>query len=579
MKLHKITACVATAAMLALSSCIGDLDRQPNDPNNITPGDLNDNARENLAAIMAKCYSSLAVSGQNGPDDKADIEGLDGGTSQWTRATFMLNEFTTDECLWIWADVGVFDLVTGTWSSSNANIFGAYSRYYTHIAVCNEFIRTARDPEALGIKVDDALRAELDQFILEARALRALSYFNIIDFFGRAVVAWDDQANGDVPPQAESRAALFNKVVADLEDVVAKWPDAVNGAGVVYGRIGKDAVQALLCRYYLNAEVFAGTPMYDKAAATAQDIISRHRGGGFQGTGLAKDYLALFCGNNDMFMPGGALADQNEILWGIPYHTEYTQPYGGTMFLIAGPVANIGKPEEPKKGFMTCDYYGTNQNWKCMHARKEFSDKFNFIDGVCADARTYLWATENAGFKKENTQFSEFTDGYAPIKFTNCMANSDGTLPRWNDPVSGLPRVGVQPVASTAKFPDTDLPLIRLADVYLMYAEAALRGGGDKSLGLQYVNFVRARAGVPAWTTAEYTLDNILDERARELYWENVRRTDLVRFNKFIDGYTWSWKNNSPAGTSLFPYMNVFPIPADVIATYGKSNYQQNEGY
>lgn len=578
MKFSKIFIASALALLPMLGSCVGDLNQVPQDQNQTTPDKFKENPREALGEVMAKCYSSLAVSGQGGPDSGADISGLDGGTSQWSRAIFMLNEFTTDEVTWVWPDVGVFDLCTSTWGSSNANIFGTYSRLYTHIAVCNDFLRLAADPGQYDIPVDASLRAELDQFMLEARALRDLSYFYVIDFFGNAVWAWDDMAYGEVPQQT-TRAELFKGVTEDLESVLAAWPSDQNKKNVVYGRIGKDAVEALLCRFYLNAEVFTGTAMYDKVVSHAEAIIARHQGTGFQNSGLANDYLAVFAGNNDMFMPGGSLAaTQNEILWGIPYSSQYTQPYGGTMFLIAAPVANIGSETNPGAGFMSNAYYGTNQNWACMHARQEFSEKFEFVNGVSRDGRTYLWATDPAGFTISNDQFSEFTNGYPAIKFTNCMAKEDGTLPRWNDPVSGLPRVGVQPVLASEKFPDTDLPIIRLSDVYLMYAEAALRGAGDRTKGLQYVNLIRARAGVAAWNSVDYNLNNMIDERARELYWENVRRTDLIRFGKFTSGYNWAWKNNVRNGSNIAATMALFPIPADVIATYG-SAYKQNLGY
>lgn len=577
MKINKYISCVALAATMLLGSCVGDLDQIPQDKNNLTPDNIQQNPKEYISQIMAKCYSSLAVSGQNGPDGGADISGLDGGTSQYTRAIFMLNEFTTDEVKWVWPDAGVFDLVTSTWSAANANIFGTYSRLYTHIAVCNDFLRLMADPGASGISVDSELQAIIDQFCLEARALRGLSYYYVIDFWGNATLAWDDMPYGERPEQV-TRKQLFDKVTADLEDVAAKWPDAVNNSGVIYGRIGKDAVDALLVKFYLNAEAFIGEKMYDKAMAHAESVIGRHQGSGFQGSGLANDYLALFCGNNDMFMPGGSLPQQNEILWGIPYSSQYTQPYGGTMFLIAAPVKNFGSPDKLSEGYMNGAWYGTNQNWACMHARTQFSQKFNFVGGVSADQRTYLWATNSAGFTITNDEFTEFTNGYAAIKFTNCMANADGTLPRWTDEATGLNRVGVRPVDSSSKFPDTDLPVIRLADVYLMYAEAALRGGGDTAKALRYVNYVRQRAGVPTWNTTELTLSNLIDERARELYWENVRRTDLIRFGLFTSGYNWNWKNNTPAGAAIPDYMKLFPIPQDVIGTYG-SDYQQNPGY
>lgn len=556
-----------------MTACTGDLDQTPKDPNSTTPGNFSENPREYLQEVMAKCYSSLAVSGQGGPGGDADISGLDGGTSNWSRVIFMLNEFTTDEVNWIWPDVGVFDLCTGTWGSSNGNLYGAYGRFYTHIAVCNDFIRSVKENQ-YGLSSED--QAFADQLVREARALRALSYYYVIDFFGNATDAWDVDAEGAIiqygtVPSQVSRAELYNKVVADLEDVLSGFEDSG-----VYGRVGRDGVEALLCRYYLNAEAWGLGQAYDKCWEHAQNIIARHQGGGFRNSGLANDYLALFCANNDMFMPGGALKDQNEILWGIPFAYPYTQSYGGTMFLIAAGISAANMPTV---------LYGLNADWSCMHARQQFSEKFDFANGVSDDGRTYLWCTENQGFNIANTDFSTFTDGYAAIKFTNAYANPDGTMPRntyeanghtynW----AGIGQVNGLP-AQTNDFADTDFPIIRLADVYLMAAECALRGAGDRATGLAYANLIRQRAGIDTWNSVEFNLNNLIDERARELYWENVRRTDLIRFGLFTgNAYVWSWKNNSPTGGSIPDYMKLFPIPSDILATYG-SAMQQNPGY
>lgn len=567
--INKVVLGAAVLTMTGFASCTGDLDQMPNDPNVITPGDFGKDPEGYLAEVMGKCYSSLAVSGQGGPGGGADISGLDGGTSNWSRVIFMLNEFTTDEVTWIWPDVGVFDLCTGTWGSSNGNLFGAYGRLYTHIAVCNDFIRNVNG----GLfPLDDTTRPIADQYVLEARALRDLSYYYLIDFFGNVTRAWDDMPYGEVPQQV-TRAEIFDLVVKDLEDVLSKY----NESGI-YGRVGKDGIEALLCKFYLNAEVYTGTAMYKECWDHAQNIINRHKGGGFQGSGLANDYLALFCASNDMFAPGGSLKAQNEILWTIPFEYPYTQSYGGTMFMIASSTSAASMPTV---------LYGLNADWSCMHAREQFADKFNFNNGVSADGRTYLWCTEQQGFTRENDEFSTFTSGYAAIKFTNTKANADGTLPRheyFNEANgytynwAGVPEVNGLP-AQTDDFASTDFPIIRLADVYLMAAECSLRGAGDAATGLQYVNLIRARAGVPTWSAINFNLDNLLDERSRELYWENTRRTDLIRFGKFTGGsYNWAWKNNTRNGSAMPAYMNLFPLPSDVIATYG-SAMKQNPGY
>ena len=157
-----------------------------------------------------------------------------------------------------------------------------------------------------------------------------------------------------------------------------------------------------------------------------------------------------------------------------------------------------------------------------------------------------------------------FTHGYAVNKFKNVSS-------------TGVP-------GSDTDFPDTDFPMFRLADVYLMAAEAILRGaaGGDKSRAAGYVNAVRERAYGGGqggnFTAAEMNLDLLLDERARELYLECSRRTDLVRFGQFTDGtYKWAWKGGVKDGVAVPKFRDIYPIPsADLGAN---PNLRQNDGY
>ncbi|MEG2403188.1 MAG: RagB/SusD family nutrient uptake outer membrane protein, partial [Muribaculaceae bacterium] len=160
--------------------------------------------------------------------------------------------------------------------------------------------------------------------------------------------------------------------------------------------------------------------------------------------------------------------------------------------------------------------------------------------------------------------------------FTNLIAGTDGA---WSPENGGIYDPSGKIAARSESFPDTDLPLIRLADIYLMYAEANIVGhAGSANDALTYVNYVRKRAKAAAWNATDMTADNILDERCRELYWENVRRTDLVRFNKFTGTtYLWNWKGNVMHGTSIAAHRNLFPIPANVIAA--QPEFKQNPGY
>ena len=122
-------------------------------------------------------------------------------------------------------------------------------------------------------------------------------------------------------------------------------------------------------------------------------------------------------------------------------------------------------------------------------------------------------------------------------------------------------------------FVDTDFPMMRYADVLLMAAECAARGASID--GLSAFNQVRERAGMPAVNAL--TLNEIIDERGRELYQECWRRSDLIRFGQFTSGYNWQWKGGEKDGIDVDSYRALFPIPdSDRLAN---SNLQQNPGY
>lgn len=166
------------------------------------------------------------------------------------------------------------------------------------------------------------------------------------------------------------------------------------------------------------------------------------------------------------------------------------------------------------------------------------------------------------GQQLEIDDISEFKHGYAVAKYKNVTS-------------TGAP-------ASGNNYIDTDFPMFRLGDVYLIYAEAVLRGGnGSMGDALMYVNALRERAYSGSGgniSQSELTLDFILDERARELLFECQRRTDLVRFGKFSNtDYHWAWKGGVKEGRAVSSHFDVYPIPNSDIGA--NPTLQQNHGY
>lgn len=201
----------------------------------------------------------------------------------------------------------------------------------------------------------------------------------------------------------------------------------------------------------------------------------------------------------------------------------------------------------------------SNSNYRI----KLFLDKPDYTYSIEITSTDKRATFHTDGQNLEITDIAQFTEGYAVIKFKNI--NSDGTM------------------GSNLVHVDTDFPMFRLADVYLMYAECVLRGGagGDIATAVQYVNDVRFRAYgdlAGAITDSDLTLDFLLDERARELFWEAHRRQDLVRFGQFSNGsYVWPWKGGVPEGAAVSQHFDVYPIPSTDLGV--NPNLIQNEGY
>ena len=552
--LNKFFIALGLVASLGMTSCVGDLDNPVIDPNDMTPEVFAEDPKGYMDRVLAECYQSLATSGYNGPGSSI-ISGGDAGANSFTRAVFVCNELTTDEFAWKqFGDAGQYELATMQFAADNGVMYTTYSRLYTCIALCNEFLRTV---EGGKFYLTEDLKPLAEEYKRQVKVLRGLCYFYAIDMFGNAGYQDETMPAGTAPEQWK-RADLYNKVVAGLEAVSAEWGDTY--ATPSYGYVGKEACDALLAKFYLNAEVFCGVPAYDKCWSICQKIIAHHKGAGFNGSGLADSYIAVFGANNDEYMSQGSRV--NEIIWGIPQDGDHLQNYGGTTFYIAA-----GSSTSTPGLNMSNAATGLNASWTCMNARQQFSERFDWDEsGVSTDARASLWMTKKDGANIENTSITNFADGYVPVKYTNYAYDEFGGIDAANNPP-----------ASNA-FADADWCVIRLAEIYLNAAEAAVRGAGDFNTALEYVNYVRERAWVEPWNIAQLTLDNILDERSRELYGENCRRTDLVRHGKYAGGaYNWNWKGNVADGGAATPaHMDLFPIPSTVISFQG---YEQNPGY
>ncbi len=526
---------------LLLIACHDDLDQTPIDPDSFTETNVFANADEAKGAL-AKLYASLALTGQQGPAGQADITGIDEGTSQYSRLLFSLNELTTDNAVVGWGDPGLPNLHAMNWGAGNDFTTGMYYRLAQEVSFTNSFIENAQ-------LLND--NAEVEAYIAEARFLRAFAYFNLMDLFGDVPLV--TVVSTDLPEQS-TRSEIFNFVEGELLEI----QDLLVESGAnEYGRVDRVAAWALLSKLYLNAQVWTGTERYTDAITYAEMAInSSYSINTTDANGDGSAYDELFLADNNS---NGA---QNEFIFALNFDGNNSRTYGGTTFLVH---AAIG-------GSMDAFNFGVNGGWSGLRTTKALVNKFDAsVTESDADGNPTAWADSRAMFYTDgqsfeiNTIANQFTDGYAVTKFTNIDSNGAAGSDTGGD------------------FVDTDLPIIRLAEIYLTYAEAVLRGGagGDVNTAAGYINELRARAyGNTSGniTSAALTLDFILDERARELYWEGQRRTDLIRFNDFTTGnYLWPFKGGSRSGTAVDEFRNLFPLPSNIILI--NTNLTQNPGY
>ncbi|WP_313383523.1 RagB/SusD family nutrient uptake outer membrane protein [Chishuiella sp.] len=531
---------VAAILAFSLSSCHDDLDLMPNDPNTYTEFDVfKDPSSAKLA--LAKVYASLALTGQKGPDGQGDIQGIDEGTSQYSRLLFYLNELTTDQAIIGWGDPGIPNLHDISWGSNNTFIQAMYYRLAQTVSFSNSFIVNA---EKLA-ETDQ----EVKSYIAEARFIRAYAYYNLIDLYGNVPLV--TKISSELPQQS-NRKEIFNFVENELKAIEEELK---TGKGNEYGRVDKVAAEALLARLYLNAETWIGEAKYTEAITYAKLAMqSPYKINTNDTNKNGSAYDELFLADNDT---NGA---QDEAIFTLNFDGANSRTYGGSTFIVK---ASIG-------GNMKAPDFGVNGGWGGPRTTKALVEQFSSsISATNQNGEPTAWKDKRAMFFTDGQSFEinnvgTFTDGYAVAKWSNKRA--DGAVTR----------------DATGEYVDTDIPVIRLAEVYLNYAEAVLRGGagGDRATALSLINELRTRAyGNTSGniTDSQLNLDFILDERAREMYWEGTRRTDLIRFNKYTSNYNWPFKGGAQNGTSVPATRALFPIPNNIIVI--NPNLNQNPGY
>ena len=511
MKKIKILSIIAGCALLWTMPACTNLDEDVYDK---IPADQFGKTDAQINSIIAPIYKTLK--------------------NVWPGDFFCLIEETSDMAIsptrrgGDWWDGGAhMEMKLHTWTARNNVVRGPWNACTEGITTCNQ---------VYSVIENSNMEAALKQRTLgEIRGIRAFWYYMLIDNYGNAPLSTD--FNNTELPSITPRKDLYAFVIKELNDIKDILREDVTGSS--YGKFTKGAANALLAKMYLNAEVWTGTPNWQGVVDACNKVMELPYI-------IEPDWKASFVVNNQnskeiILATCFGRADGGNHLHNRTLH--YLAPIA--LGMTQGTWNGICAQPDYVKQFDTEDkrYEGsfmigpminpaTGQVLVTAHAR----DLIHTIDLTMIEGsiKEGLWGEVN---------------------------QEDGArVNKWEYEV-GL----------SSSDQENDFAIFRLADVYLMKAEALLRMGADNAEATRLINVIRSRGyGNDSHNYTSATLDNLYLERRLELAWENVSRQDMIRFGKFLDpGYL--RPNRSP------DYRLLFPIPQT--AWERNSRLVQNPGY
>lgn len=541
----KHIAWIAAGASMLFTACIGDLDTLPLNPSDSTSETVYGTDESGYIAGLTKLYFNFVS------NETTDLQVSDGGASELVRAFWTVQEVTSDACKCAWEnDAWVRAMNTNTWSDAdNDATYAVYVRTLQGIAYTNEYLRQTASDRLSDRGVSSELAARIQGFRAEARFLRAYFYWMALDVFGDVPFTTENSPfGGGVNPKQASRKDVFDYCISELTALAAD-DSPMPAARSNYPRADKGAVLGLLARMYLNAEVYTGTPMWQEAKDACEDIFT-------MGYSLCPEYADLFRGDN-----GENPEALNEVLFGISYDAEQTQSYGGTSYLTLAAIAATDVSS-------TQMINGVNNGWGGIRVPYEYVEKYFNVRNADYSAGTYdvndkrgrMFYIKGRSESMDGALYV-FLNGWSCLKFNNIPHNMD--------------QDSYLATAASKAYSDIDFPMIRLSEIYLIYAEACMNLG-QANTALPKVQELAARAG--AITPTSITQEWLIEERARELMWEGHRRTDLIRYDKFTSSsFLWTYKGGSFSGQGFDDHMKIFAIPASELAS--NPELHQNPGY
>lgn len=430
---------------------------------------------------------------------------LDDGGGWWYAQEVTSDEMTVPTREGDWGDGGKWvELHTHTWTNFNGEYNRMWEKCYMGIVEANKLLDRVATWEQ---------NEEVAKLVAKVKIMRAYYYYLLIDNYGD-VPYFTSFVNAPVQPNKDSRAAVFDSIVYEIEKEVLILSSNVTKTGV-----SKGMAYSLLAKLYLNAEIYTGSPRWVEAEEACDSVISIGL------YNLESDVVGAFKTDNE---------NSNENIFVIPYDED---TYGGFLLHLRTLHYEMQKtydmPVGTWNGFCAMeDHYNT------------YTDDDRRKSAYFLVGQQYSSTGEPLFDNTANAPVILVPE----IKYLVMVNMAAWFQSSWIR-LSGA-RVQKFEIKMGAKFNlSNDFPIFRYGDILLMKAEAMIRQGAN---GDEYVNMIRRRAGFEVdWTNTG--LDDLLAERGREMFWEAHRRQDLIRFGKFGD----AWWEKEASGSDR----TVFPIP------------------
>jgi len=440
-----------------------------------------------------------------------------------------------------------------TWTSNESRMRGAWELMWGGVGYVNSAIA---DIESLDVSKIDMTEEEKTSVLNQLYVLRAFHYLKIMDLWGNVPIV--TQVAIPLNPETKPRKEVFDFVKTELEKYVPQLPLTSN---TLIGQVTMAAGYAMLSELYLNAEKWTGTAMWDECITAADKIISGQAGGNGATPALSTNINALFSNDNSrnaesLFQfqysrKAGFTFDWGGFFMGYDNIKDVLKVgYGGWNAFVVIPTAFDAYAENDqrkKDWFLFGPQYKFGTNTPVLGTEEYSGKPFAYVNSIRRESEGDFTSAGSMSEGEENSgaRFNKY---------------KSGTL-------------------DDANYQENDYIIYRLTEIYFNKAEALMRknGGVANAEAVQLVNESKKRSFTAAdWSSAQYTvgtltLDELLAERGREFIFEGKRRTDLIRFGKYING---SWWDHEPTNDVN---KEIYAIPNQQIAI--NPNLVQNPGY